>query len=192
METRVGLRTAHAKLKAGQSPPTLPCPCSSAMTILSSDHFQRRAREHYDRISALSEGLARSYDRSEAESAARIIKAQLLVDREWANSSARVHSLQRCERTALSAICTACATLNLFRVGSNPARWAPHVSDAEATLARYAMYAGTGMTKSSGCSHTEPGYTSSANCSAAGDTEKSRQTNKAAPSGKENAGLVCA
>src|SRR5688572_30516589 len=152
------------------------------MTTLPLDHFQRRAREHFDRISALSEGLGGSYDRSEAESAARIIKAQLLVDREWANSSARVHSLDRCERTALSAICTACATLNLFRIGSNPARWAPHVLDAKAALARYATYACTGMTKASGCSHMESGYTPSANCVAAGDAGNGGQTNQEAPS----------
>src|SRR5688500_7671032 len=99
--TRVGRKRLLQNSRQGRVLPLCPAPCSSAMTTLPLDHFQRRAREHFDRISALSEGLGGSYDRSEAESAARIIKAQLLVDREWANSSARVHSLDRCERTAL-------------------------------------------------------------------------------------------
>lgn len=110
------------------------------MQTLSPDHFQQRAREHYVRISALEEQLRAPFDRTVIEALARSIKAQLLVDRDWANSSMRVHSLQKVERTALMAVCAACAALNRFKVYSDPSGWASRISEALSVLARYATY----------------------------------------------------
>jgi hypothetical protein len=110
------------------------------MQKLPSAHFQLRAREHYARISALGEQLGGPFSRSDAEVSARMIKAQLRIDRDWANSSIRVHSLDKPERTALLAICSACATLNRFKVYSNPSGWVSRVSEAAAALARYETY----------------------------------------------------
>ena len=110
------------------------------MQTLSPDHFQQRGREHYDRILALEEQLRGPFDRAVAEADARVIKAQLLIDRDWANSSTRVHSLAKIERAALMAICSACAALNRFKVYSDPSGWASRISEALLVLARYATY----------------------------------------------------
>jgi hypothetical protein len=131
------------------------------MQTLSPDHFQQRAREHYLRILALQEQLRGPFNRAVAEADARSIKAQLLVDRDWANSSTRVHSLEKIERTALMAICAACAALNRFKVYSDPSGWASRISEALGSLARYATYthahSAAGVVSFT-CTSTEPSY----------------------------------
>lgn len=105
---------------------------------LTPDHFQRRAREHHNRLTELYSLIDQKVERERIQEAAKVAKAELRTDKDWGRSSARRDTLSTEEETALSAIWSAECHLS-FPTNSNPekSQWQSHIYDALIDLSEY-------------------------------------------------------